>query len=155
MDLSVEIHLISPADAGEVFTLCRAAYLSEAELYQTFSLPPLTQTLENVVEDLNSHGGFVLRSHGRLIGTVQIRADHDVVHIGRLAVAPDLQGRGLGTLLLTTVEQHTDARVARLFTGYKSAPNIALYSRLGYVETHRSTDAIGIELVHLEKALRE
>ncbi len=49
-------------------------------------------------------------------------------------VAPDLQGRGIGRLLLTEIEQAAPAEVREflLFTGAGSARNIRMYKKAGY-----------------------
>ncbi len=53
-------------------------------------------------------------------------------------MAPDRQGQGLGTALLTALhEQVPDAAAFDLFTGHLSGSNLRLYRRLGYRETHR------------------
>jgi ribosomal protein S18 acetylase RimI-like enzyme len=70
----------------------------------------------------------------RIVGSVRAHAGDGAWHIGRLVVAPDLQGRGIGTALIREIEQHAPAEVDRftVTTGPKSAPNIRLYERHGY-----------------------
>jgi ribosomal protein S18 acetylase RimI-like enzyme len=67
---------------------------------------------------------------GRLAG--------DTCHVGRLAVAPDLQGSGVGTALLRAIEERFPG-VPRfeLFTGGRSEPNLRLYRRFGYADLPR------------------
>ena len=62
---------------------------------------------------------LVLRSGGRLVGAVRGRLDGDAWDIGRLMVAPDLQGRGIGRLLLEAIEVAApdEATGFVLFTG--------------------------------------
>ena len=82
------------------------------------------------------------------------RASADVLHIGRLPVAPDWQGQGIGSVLLRAVETAAgSAREAALFTGARSTANLRLYARHGYVEQRRERLPGGIELVHLSKPL--
>ena len=88
-----------------------------------------------------------------MVGSVTARMVGDVLSIGRLAVVPDMQGRGIGTRLLEAVEARSDAAEATLFTGALSVANLRLYQRLGYVETHRVT-LPAVELVYLRKQLR-
>jgi tRNA (guanine37-N1)-methyltransferase len=125
------------ADAGELWTLQRAAYLPEARLHGTFDLPPLTETLEELTEALRSATVLVARLGPRLVGSVrgELR-DGDVWYVGRLLVAPDRQRRGLGSALLEELERRAPAgaRTVRLVTGIHSAANLALYRRHGYVE---------------------
>ena len=54
--------------------------------------------------------------------------------IGRLMVAPDLQGRGIGRLLLTPIEAAAPGGVRAfvLFTGARSERNIRIYKKAGY-----------------------
>jgi len=46
--LSIVVADATVADAGELLTLQRAAYLSEGELHGDFRIPPLVETLEEV-----------------------------------------------------------------------------------------------------------
>ncbi|MDN4172846.1 GNAT family N-acetyltransferase [Nocardioides sp. SOB77] len=75
-----------------------------------------------------------MRVGGRLVGSVRGRLDGDVWDIGRLMVAPDLRGRGLGRLLLEHVQAAAPAGAAtyRLFTGKDSADNLRMYKKAGF-----------------------
>jgi ribosomal protein S18 acetylase RimI-like enzyme len=142
-----------PADAGEVCTVQRAAFVAEAQLYGDPHLPPLVETPAQIVADLESCGGFVAVLHGRLVGCVRVRVDGRQLHIGRLAVAPDLQGRGIGAALLALAETAASADEALLFTGHLSEGNLRLYGRAGYVEQRRVRVDDRVVLVHLRKPL--
>jgi len=80
----LELLRMTTADAGEVLTVQRAAYVSEAQLYKDAFLPALTQTLDQLVDEIETGGGFVLRVHGRLVGAVRTRIVGGLLHIGRL-----------------------------------------------------------------------
>lgn len=156
----LEVLRMTTADAGEVLTLQRAAYVTEAQLYRDAFLPALTQTLEELVDEIESGGGLVLRKNGRIIGAVRTRVVGGLLHIGRLVVAPDVQGHGFGSILMNAAEGEaaaTDedsplaADAAVLFTGKLSEANLRLYARRGYVETHREQLQSGVELVHMRK----
>lgn len=135
------------ADAGEVLTLQRAAYVTEGIAYNQF-IPPLTESLEEVREVLARAGVTVLgvRDNGRLIGTVRLLPGGE---IGRLAVAPDRQGEGIGTLLLRELIARSNGDLW-LFTGEHSEGNLRLYRRLGFEETHR-VPYVGHDLVYLKR----
>ncbi|WP_342355791.1 GNAT family N-acetyltransferase [Actinomyces respiraculi] len=144
-------------DAGEILTLQRAAYLTEAAAHEDISLPPLTQTLTELVDELGDPDVTALgiRDHGRLIAAVRLRRNGGAVELGRLVVAPERQGQGVGTRLLRHAESvHPRAQEIRLFTGERSAANIRLYTRNGYRETGRTT-AGAYQIVHFVKSLRE
>lgn len=137
------IRPITPDDAGEVLTIQRAAFASEALIYGDPDMPPLTQTLEELAAELVENLGCVAVTDGRLVGAVRARRDGDLLLIGRLAIAPDQQGEGLGTLLLSAVEERgreAGASTAELFTGGLSEANQRLYEREGYERTETTAD---------------
>jgi ribosomal protein S18 acetylase RimI-like enzyme len=156
VDITIDITAATDEDAGELLTLQRAAYVSEAQIYGDPHLPPLTETLAELRAALQ--GGTVAltaRAGTRLIAAVRARTAGATCHIGRLAVAPDLQGRGIGSRLMAEVEHRYADRVARfeLFTGDRSEANLRLYRRRGYVEFARRPAGTH-NLVFLRKGAR-
>lgn len=152
----VVIRGIRPADAGEVLTLQRAAFVQEALVYGTPHLPPLTQSLDELRAELADNLGRVALDGPRVVGAVRARLDGGLLLVGRLAIAPDRQGEGLGSALLSAVERagaDAGAAAAELFTGSLSEANLRLYRREGYVETERVPGDDGIEQVFLRKPL--
>jgi len=136
-DLDALVRTAVPADAEELFTLQRACWLQEAQANDDLSIPPLTESLAELRASLESWTTFVVRAHGRLVASVRARVDPeagDRWDIGRIMVAPDLQGRGVGRWLLEYAEaaapDHT--RSFTLFTGSGSADNLRMYRRAGY-----------------------
>lgn len=143
---------LTPPDAGELLTLQRAAYASEAQIYRDPFLPALTQTLDELCGEL-SGPSLGIRDAGRLIGAVRWTVDGDTAHIGRLVVAPDQQGRGVGTTLLREAERASGARLLELFTGHLSVANIRLYEREGYTRVRQVPLQPGVELVYMHKII--
>lgn len=150
----VETRAIEAADAGEVLTVQRAAYATEAQLYGDPFLPPLVQSLDELRDELAGSGGLVGVASGRIVASVRWVVTGDVVRIGRLIVAPDQQGQGWGTRLLNLAERESGAGTAELFTGHLSEGNIRLYKREGYVESRRERINDDLEFVYLTKPLR-
>jgi GNAT superfamily N-acetyltransferase len=140
-------------DAAAVLDVQHAAFAVEALLYDDPGLPPLLETLEQVVVDLERCVGLVALAGDQLVGSIRVRVEGRSLHIGRLAVAPDQQGRGLGALLLARAERVAPAGEALLFTGHLSASNLRLYARAGYVEQRRVAVDDRVTLVHLRKRL--
>ncbi|MGC4820967.1 GNAT family N-acetyltransferase [Micromonospora sp. DT63] len=154
--MSVEPRIVPAgvADAGEILTVQRAAYLTEAQHYADPFLPPLTETLDEVREVLTGPTTVLAARLGhRLVGSVRARLDGDTAHIGRLSVAPDQQGQGIGVALLAAIEAACPAEVAvfTLFTGADSTRNLRLYQRLGYRVVAHRPDPNGVRLAVLEK----
>ncbi|WP_323741062.1 GNAT family N-acetyltransferase [Microbacterium abyssi] len=117
-------------------------------------MPPLTQTLEQLKSEISENDGWVARTDGRLVGAVRAVQDGDLLLIGRIAIAPDMQGEGIGRALLQAAEDGSTAREAELFTGSLSEANIRLYESRGYVQTQRVPQDDGTEQVFLRKQLR-
>lgn len=152
----VTVRPVRPEDAGEVMTLQRAAFVQEALIYGTPEMPPLTQTLDEVESELQENLGCVALDGSRMVGVVRARLDGPLLLIGRIAIAPDRAGEGLGTTLLAAVERRgteAGATEAELFTGSLSEANLRLYEREGYVETERVQGDDGVEQVFLRKRL--
>ncbi|WP_116449958.1 GNAT family N-acetyltransferase [Blastococcus litoris] len=150
--------LIGPAardDVGEILTLQRAAYVTEARLYADAELPALVQTEGELAAELAGGIALTATRDRRIVGAVRGRVVDGTLHVGRLVVAPDQQGRGTGAALVTAIEAAAgpDARRATLFTGQLSTANLRLYERLGYREERRERLSPRVELVHLGKAL--
>lgn len=126
-----------PADAGELYTLQRACWLQEMEANPGVEIPALRESLDDVRRGLE---GWVVRvvrepSSGRLVGAVRGKVDsHGEWDIGRVMVAPDLQGRGLGRALLELVQELAPREVETyvLFTGERSFDNQRMYKRAGF-----------------------
>ncbi|MHC2998484.1 GNAT family N-acetyltransferase [Microbacterium sp. HJ5] len=152
----IEFRDIRPDDAGETLTLQRAAFVQEALIYDSVQMPPLTQTLDELRAELVENLGCVAVDRGRLIGAVRAQASEGLLLIGRLVIAPDRQGEGIGSRLLEAVERRgreSGCREAELFTGSLSEANLRLYERTGYRETDRVEGDDGIEQVFLRKTL--
>lgn len=144
---------ISPADAGEVLTVQRAAFASEALIYGTADMPPLTQTLEELRAELADANGWVARVGPRLVGAIRVRETDDLLLIGRIAIAPDMQGSGIGRSLLEAAERDGRAPEAELFTGSLSEANVRLYESCGYRVTERVHQGDGTAQLFMRKAL--
>ncbi|MEU5879737.1 GNAT family N-acetyltransferase [Spirillospora sp. NPDC047279] len=152
----VRIEPADPDDAGELLTVQRAAYVSEAQLYGDPFIPPLVESYEQLVKVLNADA-VVLKAmlDGRLVGAVRAQFSDHTCLIGRLVVAPDMQGRGVARALMEALEREVAGRADAcvLFTGHLSEDNLRLYRRLGYTETHRERVAAHLTLVHMRKPL--
>ena len=140
------------ADAPAILALQRRAYQSEAALYQDDAIPPLRETLDELRAVFTDHLVLKAVDGATIVGAVRAREQPETVSIGRLIVAPERQGRGIGTQLLQAVERcYPHAARFELFTGDRSARNLALYQRLGYRETRRESVHAGLTFVFLEK----
>ena len=82
-DPEVRILPLRPSDAGEVLTIQRAAFVSEAQIYGSADMSPLTQTLAEVEAELEGADGWVARIGGRLVGVIRTLEEQGVLTISR------------------------------------------------------------------------
>ncbi|GAA1822824.1 tRNA (guanosine(37)-N1)-methyltransferase TrmD [Microlunatus capsulatus] len=144
-----------PEDAGELWTLQQAAYLVEGRRHATFDIPPLVESLAEVRTSLDDGLVLVARRAGRLVGSVRGEArEGGDWYVGRLMVAPDLQGEGLGSALLERVEALAPEGTRRvvLVTGVLSEANVRFYRRRGYRVLGRRSHP-GVDVLDLAKVL--
>lgn len=148
----MEILRAESKDLQQLLTLQYMAYQYQAELNNDFSIPPLTETLEDVQRDCLSV--IILKAvteDGTIVGSVRGRIDGDTCHVGRLFVHPDYQGHGLGTRLLSAIEAACPKSRYELFTSNKSIDNIRMYERVGYITFKEIDTPADYKLVYMEK----
>jgi GNAT superfamily N-acetyltransferase len=141
------------ADAGEILTVQRAAYVSEALLYNTVSFSAFAETLDEIGAAIGDGGVFVARLGPRVVGAVRGVLDGRDCEVARLVVAPDMQRRGIGARLVEIVEQAFAPEADRfwLSTGTRSEGNIRLYEKAGYVAYRTRPVSDTVTVVYLEK----
>jgi predicted GNAT family N-acyltransferase len=89
----------------------------------------------------------------RLAGTCRLLFDGDRARLGRMAVEPELRGRGIGAEVLDAAERAARRGGARRVTLHAQTAAMALYARAGFVERGERFLEEGIEHVTMEKTL--
>ena len=147
----IEIHKAQLEDMEEILRLQYIAYQSEALIHGDFTIQPLTQTLEETVEEF--HKGVVLKAvlNGVIIGSVRAYTDNGTTYIGKLMVCPEYRGQGLGKELLAAIEGEFSTKRFELYTSCKSDRNLHIYETAGYKRMREETDEAGIWFAYLEK----
>lgn len=139
-------------DLPEILALQRLAFRSEADLLGCGTIPPMVQSLPDLVREFGE--GTVLKAvsdESVLAGSVRGFRDGETLRIGKLMVHPGFQGRGLGRRLLAAMEEECPSCRYELFTSVASNRNLELYRSMGY-EPFRETDLMpGVRLVYLAK----
>ena len=149
---NMEIKTAIIEDAETILALQRLAYQSEAAIYDDFTIPPLTETLEDIKDRFLDRRFLKAIEDGQIVGSVRAYQDEATCHVERFVVHPDYQRRGIGTALLNMIETcFPAARRFELFTGHKSESNIRLYERVGYRAVRQERVNEKVTLVVMEK----
>ena len=131
--LEHDIRRAEENDLETILAIQKLAFRQEAELYNDFSIPPMTQTLEGIKADFSRKTFLKASISGAIIGSVRGFQERSTCFVERLIVRPDHQKRGFGKLLMESLEKaFPKAQRFELFTGDRSAGNIRFYEKLGY-----------------------
>ena len=139
-------------DLNEILQLQYLAYQSEAALFGTKDIPPLTQTIEDVRDEYNA--GIVLKmvsEENKIIGSIRAKEEGNTVYINKLMIHPDYRHRGYGTRLLTEIENLYPGKRYELFTSTRSSDNIRLYQTNGYQTFSQKAITEELIFVYMEK----
>jgi GNAT superfamily N-acetyltransferase len=139
-------------DLQEILNLQYLAYQSEAKLHNNYTIPPLTQTLEELVRECDN--GILLKAiddNNVIIGSVRGYIESNTLFIGKLMVHPKHQGNGIGSQLLHAIEQFCPECRYELFTSEKSTQNLQFYEKMGYRRFMEKSVTPGLKLIYLEK----
>jgi GNAT superfamily N-acetyltransferase len=102
--MQISIIEANSEDAAEILALQKVAYQTEAELYEDWTIPPLTQTLSQIEAEFATKIFLKAVLADRIVGSVRASFDRGTCFIGRLIVNPDYQGKGIGTQRMQKVE---------------------------------------------------
>lgn len=132
-------------DVSELVVLQRCCWVTEAIVNDTLAIPALYEDHETVRTWVAEKHVWTVRQGPRLVAAVRAHQDGPRWEIGRLMVAPDLRGMGLGRWLLAYAESRAPGSVRRfdLFTGARSERNVRMYRSAGYELTGPPEEKLG------------
>jgi GNAT superfamily N-acetyltransferase len=141
-------------DLRNILDLQKLAYQSEAEIYNDYTIPPLTQSLNDLENDFDASIFLKISENDSIIASVRAFQKANTCYINRVIVHPAHQNRGLGKILMKDIENcFPNAKRFELFTGAKSTKNICFYQKLGYsiFKSEKLNDVI--DFVYMEKKI--
>nr|WP_314533659.1 GNAT family N-acetyltransferase [uncultured Pseudomonas sp.] len=148
--------MMRPATADDVAAIEAIAQAAYSPYIERMGRKP-GPMLEDYRQWVQAGGVHVLENAGNVQGFIILLDDGNALLLDNLAIAPEAQGLGFGRLLMDFAErQALDAGfiAIRLYTNEAMTENIRLYTRRGYVETHRAEEH-GLRRVYMTKQLAE
>ena len=97
----------------------------------------------------------VAEGRGTIVGVIVLTVDDEGLLIDNVAVDPSYRGKGLGRALLKFAEaeaRRTGFDSIHLYTHEKMTENLAIYSKIGYIEYDRRSQG-DFSLVYMRKHL--
>ncbi|HEY5797730.1 MAG TPA: GNAT family N-acetyltransferase [Bosea sp. (in: a-proteobacteria)] len=147
--MSQRIRPATPADLDAVEQIVREAYNPYIARIGREPGP----MLDDYAALISEGRVCVIEHDGAVLGLLVLIPQVDAMLLDNIAVSPRAQGLGLGRLLLEYAERAAVAagyRSIKLYTNEAMTENIALYSRIGYAETHRVEEK-GLRRVYMAK----
>ncbi len=111
--------------------------------------------LADYAQEIAQYQVWVAEANGAIIGGLVLIPYEDHILLDNIAVHPTYQGQGVGRALLELADAEAMTQgygELRLYTHVTMTENIALYSRIGWIETHRG-EQDGYDRVFMRKAL--
>jgi len=149
--MAVSLRPAAAADVPRLTEVARAAY----ERYVARLGGPPRPMTDDYAEVVRTHRVVVAERGGQILGLVVLGVSDEGFFVDNVAVDPSHQGSRVGRALLEHAERaarDADFDSIYLYTHERMVENLALYSRIGYVEYDRRLlgDAC---LVYLRKNL--
>ena len=150
--MQIHIQKVKSTDLETILQLQKNCYISEAKIYNDFTIQPLQQDLQSLQDEFETSTILKAVINGEIVGSVRGYIENQTAYIGKLIVSEKFQNKGLGSMLLQAIESglHNCNRY-ELFTGNKSEKNLYLYKRHGYEEFKQQIINENITLIYLEK----
>lgn len=145
------------SDAADILAIQKEAFVPEAIISGSMDIPPLTQTLNDLIREFDDYDAFKAVVDNQIIGAVRGNVQEDTGHVSRLMVSLAYQNQGIGRQLMETLEGHfkSNDQVKRLtlFTGKQCQKSVSFYEKLGYNIYKEDHDMQAVALVFMEKYL--
>lgn len=145
------VDIATKCDLEEILKLQKLAYQENSIRYNDFSIPPLTQTLEDFTSEAESSIILKVVEDRMIVGSVRAFEKDGSCYIGRLIVHPGYQNRGIGKKLMKAIEKCFAGVRFELFTGHLDQKNLAFYEKLCYKRFREEKISDGLKFIYFEK----
>lgn len=149
-----ELFEFRPAEAGDVSDIQDLTRLAYAPWVGVIGREPLPMSADYAAA-VRDHLIELAHREGNLCGLIEMVREPESLLIENLAVAPEQQGRGLGTILLRRADKcaaQLGLPMLRLYTNQAFQSNISFYERFGFA-VERTEAFMGGRTVYMRKSV--
>ena len=146
--------MIRPAHLNEADAVRNVVHSAYDHYTARIGKPP-GPMLDDYAQRIAAAQTWVLEDADDILGILVLEETAEGLLLDNIAVLPSQQGRGVGRALLEFAEAEARRRgrdAIHLYTHMLMTENVALYGRIGYVETRRVTEK-GYDRIYMTKKL--
>ncbi len=150
-----KVRMIRPAQTEDLEQITACVTAAYEHYIPRIGKPP-GPMLDDYAEIVAQHSVWVAVAGDRVAGVVVLMEKADGILLDNIAVHPTYQGQGIGRRLMDVAEDAARRRgyaEIELYTHVKMAENVAIYEKMGYVETARRT-VRGYARIYMRKRLK-
>jgi len=136
--------------ATVIHELQQRAYQYEANLIGVTTFPPLSRTVDDVLNSTDMfYGGTI---NHKIVGLIVLEPNTNYLLISSLVVDPAYHRQGIGLTLVEYVLQCYGDTTIEVGTATNNVPAIQLYERCGFQIIKRFSTPQGLQLVRLRRS---
>jgi GNAT superfamily N-acetyltransferase len=143
-------------EATMIATILFEAFVSYKPLYTSEAFAATALSATEIGLRFDEGPTWVAILDNRIIGTIAAMATDRTLYIRSMAVVPDVQGQGIGKMLLEQAEKYGKTKGFKrlqLYTTHFLHEAISLYNRFGFIDKGAEHDLKGTPLILMEKEL--
>ncbi|CAH0344289.1 GNAT family N-acetyltransferase [Bacillus sp. CECT 9360] len=133
----------------ELDSLQKKSYAVEAELIGFYDIPPLKETIEQLMTSQEEFVGYFIDE--KLAGAISYSPENGTLVICRLIVDPEHFRKGIAEKLINHLEKVPNHKKIIVSTGKENQPAINLYKKHGFSSVRDMEAAPGFFITMLEK----
>lgn len=144
-----EVNILEASVAKEMLEMQKEAYEVEAKLIGSREIPPLKETLDDLMACGEQFFGYYIEKE--LAGAISFKSTPEEIDIHRVMVSPKHFRKGIGRKLVIYLEERFKNKNLIVSTGAKNQPAVQLYTQLGFVKVGEQEVGNGLILAHFQK----
>jgi len=138
-------------DARSIIALQKVVHEREADACDDYLILPLSETPEQVAEEMKRKRFVIARANGTIIGSVRGELEEKTCRIGRLMVHPGFLGIGIEGELVNRIESYFSNAAVFQVVAYHKSLSVDFYKKLGYQVSMEEKLSDKITMLYLEK----